>query len=66
MLSGIFLNMVDFPVIWDIRGKSGKIDNGSKSYEKSGLSRENLENAGIFWVTKNIKIFSWAMVRKRF
>ena len=41
--------MVDFPVIWEIRGKSGKIDNGSKSYEKSGESWEKLGKLEDLW-----------------
>ena len=47
--SGVFLDIVDFPIIWEIRGKSGKIDSGSESYGKSGESWEKLGKLGDFW-----------------
>ena len=43
------MDIVDFPIIWEIRGKSGKIDSGSESYGKSGESWEKLGKLGDFW-----------------
>ena len=43
------MDIVDFPIIWEIRGKSGKIDSGSESYGKSGEYWEKLGKLGDFW-----------------
>ena len=43
------MDIVDFPIIWEIRGKSAKIDSGSESYGKSGESWEKLGKLGDFW-----------------